>query len=333
MPSVVIAKLPAQARTASTRARSAPGGEVFRRRRDQAGEDQARVAIILENKSYDASFTVSTTTLTCGNAPSQGVMLKNYLRHGHDSLDNYLSLASGQAPLTDTQSDCPDYDSIAGRSDYSGNLKQQLQLRAARVRGGSQPPPSVRTGACIPARCRRFQPVRQGGREWKGYAQDLGIPTPVACTTRGLSIAGLPTLRRGDGGHGAGRTPARPTAPIQYVPKALPVPVVLSRCCSPATATRRISRTVLVDRRSFTTTCRGRARRRRSAGSALTTAPMRTTPSATQQPVGRLLRTRTRPMRGQTTPVPVRLRSVPRACDFRDRGVPPIRRWHDRRHV
>ncbi len=54
--------------------------------------------------------------------PSQGVLLKNYHSTGHFSLDNYLSLVGGQAPLTDDQADCPDYDAITGSVDYSGNL-------------------------------------------------------------------------------------------------------------------------------------------------------------------------------------------------------------------
>ena len=123
MPSVVIAKLPAQARTA-LRGRDRTRGEKYF---DGVGIRPGKIKhvwlIILENKSYDASFTgLNNNTYLWKTLPSQGVLLKNYYGTGHDSLDNYLSLASGQAPLTDTQSDCPDYDSIAGSVDYSGNL-------------------------------------------------------------------------------------------------------------------------------------------------------------------------------------------------------------------
>src|ERR1700759_492866 len=79
--------------------------------------------IILENKSYDATFTgLNQNSYLWKTLPSQGVLLKNYYGTGHDSLDNYLSMTSGQAPLTDTQDDCPDYDAIPGSVASSGNL-------------------------------------------------------------------------------------------------------------------------------------------------------------------------------------------------------------------
>jgi hypothetical protein len=54
--------------------------------------------IILENKSYDASFTgLNNNTYLWQTLPSQGVLLKNYYGTGHFSLDNYVSLVSGQA--------------------------------------------------------------------------------------------------------------------------------------------------------------------------------------------------------------------------------------------
>src|ERR1035441_3747307 len=54
--------------------------------------------IILENKSYDATFTgLNKNTYLWKTLPSQGVLLKNYYGTGHDSLDNYLSMVGGQA--------------------------------------------------------------------------------------------------------------------------------------------------------------------------------------------------------------------------------------------
>src|SRR5579862_4112492 len=67
--------------------------------------------IILENKSYDASFTgLNNNTYLWKTLPSQGVLLKNYFGTGHFSLDNYVALASGQATIPDDQADCPNYD-------------------------------------------------------------------------------------------------------------------------------------------------------------------------------------------------------------------------------
>src|ERR1700760_3794095 len=53
--------------------------------------------IILENKSYDATFTgLNNNTYLWQTLPSQGVLLKDYYGTGHFSLDNYVSMVSGQ---------------------------------------------------------------------------------------------------------------------------------------------------------------------------------------------------------------------------------------------
>src|ERR1700759_4247500 len=74
--------------------------------------------IILENKSYDASFTgLNHNTYLWQTLPRQGILLKNYYGTGHFSQDNYISLVSGQATESDTQDDCPYYNHFAGRVD------------------------------------------------------------------------------------------------------------------------------------------------------------------------------------------------------------------------
>ena len=63
--------------------------------------------IILENKSYDATFSgLNQNTYLWKTLPAQGILLKNYYGTGHFSMDNYISLVSGQAPEQDTQEDC-----------------------------------------------------------------------------------------------------------------------------------------------------------------------------------------------------------------------------------
>src|SRR5580698_3944518 len=80
--------------------------------------------IILENKSYDASFTgLNNNTYLWKTLPSQGVLLKNYYGTGHFSLDNYVSLVSGQATQPDTQADCPFYTKFAGSVNMKGSLR------------------------------------------------------------------------------------------------------------------------------------------------------------------------------------------------------------------
>src|SRR5580698_9759258 len=74
--------------------------------------------IILENKSYDATFTgLNQNSYLWKTLPSQGVLLKNYYGTGHSSMDNYLSMVSGQAPEEDTQSDCSVEDTDFGSND------------------------------------------------------------------------------------------------------------------------------------------------------------------------------------------------------------------------
>jgi hypothetical protein len=60
-----------------------------------------------ENHAYDASFTPleGTENTYLQNLPSQGALLTNYYGTGHSSLDNYLSMVSGQAPVSDDQDD------------------------------------------------------------------------------------------------------------------------------------------------------------------------------------------------------------------------------------
>src|ERR1700750_2562054 len=85
----------------------------------KAGQIKHVWLIILENKSYDATFTgLNQNSYLWKTLPKQGVLLKNYYGTGHSSQDNYLSMVSGQAPEEDTQSDCSvkdfDFSSNAG---------------------------------------------------------------------------------------------------------------------------------------------------------------------------------------------------------------------------
>ncbi|MDQ1564453.1 MAG: hypothetical protein QOI14_1404, partial [Actinomycetota bacterium] len=65
----------------------------------KAGQIKHVWLIILENKSYDATFTgLNQNSYLWKTLPSQGVLLKNYYGTGHSSMDNYLSMVSGQAP-------------------------------------------------------------------------------------------------------------------------------------------------------------------------------------------------------------------------------------------
>jgi phospholipase C len=63
--------------------------------------------IILENKSYDENFTgLNQNSYLWQTLPQQGALLTNYYGTGHFSMDNYISLVSGQAPSYAVQDDC-----------------------------------------------------------------------------------------------------------------------------------------------------------------------------------------------------------------------------------
>src|SRR5277367_5260029 len=63
--------------------------------------------IILENKSYDENFSgLNQNSYLWQTLPQQGALLTNYYGTGHFSMDNYISLVSGQSPSYATQDDC-----------------------------------------------------------------------------------------------------------------------------------------------------------------------------------------------------------------------------------
>jgi hypothetical protein len=135
--------------------------------------------IILENKSYDATFTgLNDNSYLWKTLPAQGVLLKNYYGTGHFSEDNYLSLVSGQAPSEDVQEDCSATDDLintnsgietAGPLDAAhpnyGQLDSHGGANAPLGSNGCSYPTAVPT---------LFNQFNAAGVSWKGYAQDLG---------------------------------------------------------------------------------------------------------------------------------------------------------------
>jgi Phosphoesterase family len=140
--------------------------------------------IILENKSYDATFTgLNQNSYLWKTLPAQGVLLKNYYGTGHSSQDNYLAMVSGQAPNEDTQEDCaisnkligPNSDIISqgniltdknyGQMDSPANASQPSGANAPLGQNGCTYPTAVPT---------LFNQLNAAGESWKGYAQDIG---------------------------------------------------------------------------------------------------------------------------------------------------------------
>jgi hypothetical protein len=151
--------------------------------------------IILENKSYEATFTgLNKNDYLWKTLPSYGLLLRQYYGTGHFSLDNYISLIGGQAPAAENQNDCPTY---ADAKPASPAADGQVNISF-----GCVYPASVPTV---------FNQLDQARVSWKVYAQDMGNTPgredPYRCGVPGNPAgAGVPDLT------GA-------TAQDQYVPK------------------------------------------------------------------------------------------------------------------
>jgi len=187
--------------------------------------------IILENKSYDATFTgLNNNTYLWKNLTAQGALLKQYYGTGHYSLDNYISLASGQATQPDTQEDCPYYDSMSGKVDMSGTLATNPNY--GQIASAAGPNAAAGTNGCVyPSSVPTlFNQLDAAGVSWKGYAQDLDTTTaPVTdasgpAHSQGENYCGAPYTTPGATGSTMQVNPGSANATDQYVPKHFPFP-------------------------------------------------------------------------------------------------------------
>jgi len=194
--------------------------------------------IILENKSYDATFTgLNNNTYLWQTLPAQGVLLKNYYGTGHFSLDNYISLVSGQATQPDTQADCPDYTAFTGTVDTTGSLFSNPNF--GQLVSAAGPNAEAGTNGCVyPASVPTlFNQLDAAHVSWKGYSQDLSNPdtAPPAHAVGGTAQPWLdcgapyatpsssPTTT-GGAPNTAQPNPGSANATDQYVPKHFPFP-------------------------------------------------------------------------------------------------------------
>jgi hypothetical protein len=167
---------------------------------------------VLENKSYEASFTgLNQNSYLWKTLPQYGELLRQYYGTGHYSLDNYISLASGQAPAPDTQADCPQYKNVS-----PGTPAADGQVHAT---SGCVYPRSVQT---------LFNQLDQKQVGWKAYMQDMGN-TPGRENPYGCGIPGDPS------GKGV-PDPGGATAQDQYVAKHNPAAWFHSVIDNPRTA-------------------------------------------------------------------------------------------------
>src|SRR6476659_8033296 len=122
--------------------------------------------VVLENEDAAATFGDNTEipylakTLT-----SEGAYVPNYYATGHLSLDNYISMVSGQAPNAQTQADCQIYnDFLPGLPTSDGQF----------VGHGCVYPPGVQNIATQ---------LEGAGFTWRGYMQDMANSAPDESAT------------------------------------------------------------------------------------------------------------------------------------------------------
>jgi hypothetical protein len=158
------------------------------------------LVIEFENEGYATTFGAnSPATYLNGTLRKKGELLQNYYATGHNSLDNYISQVSGQAPTTDTQGDCaangfaytdvapgtPDADQAANPGQVDGN--------------GCVYPAGVQT---IANQLDHKYPVNKSTHvaAWRGYDQDMGntpardggVADPSGGTDCGHPVVGAP---------------------------------------------------------------------------------------------------------------------------------------------
>ena len=130
--------------------------------------------IVLENESYTTTFGPrSPAPYLADSLPKRGALLRTYFGVGHNSLDNYIAMISGQAPNPLTRADCPTFQEFA--------LSQPtLDANGQAVGQGCVYPAMVKTVA---------NQLEQRGLTWRGYMEDLGKDT-----TRERAECGHPTI-------------------------------------------------------------------------------------------------------------------------------------------
>ena len=114
--------------------------------------------IVLENESYGVTFGKGSAApyLNC-LAQERGKLLGQYYAIGHNSLDNYVAMVSGQAPDRSTQSDCPmyfDFHATSTQLDADGQVAGE----------GCVYPPIVKTVA---------NQLDDAHRTWRGYMEGM----------------------------------------------------------------------------------------------------------------------------------------------------------------
>jgi hypothetical protein len=131
--------------------------------------------VVLENKDQSQTFAAdSPAPYLAHTLPSMGEYVPNYYGIGHESLDNYIAMVSGQPPNAYTQADSPAYVNMVPGTVGSDGVA---------VGQGSVYPAEVKTIA---------DQLSAKGLTWKGYMEDMGNSTPAKPATCRHPAVGSP---------------------------------------------------------------------------------------------------------------------------------------------
>ena len=146
--------------------------------------------IVLENKNYEDTFHTSPQDpYLQTELVARGALLTHYYGTGHNSLDNYISMISGQGSSLATEADCEQFDDFV-------------------LKGVGRHGQAVGNGCVYPARIKTLaDQMSAAGLRWKGYMEDMGNDP-----AREKAVCGKPPLN--------GRDPTQAAmAPSAAVPR------------------------------------------------------------------------------------------------------------------
>jgi phosphatidylinositol-3-phosphatase len=113
--------------------------------------------VVMENENAENTFGANPPSPYLGTTLREaGAFIPNYYGIGHESLDNYIAMVSGQPPNVQTQADC---------QIYSEMLPGTLREDGVALGQGCVFPSDVRTIA---------NQLENSGQTWHGYMQDMG---------------------------------------------------------------------------------------------------------------------------------------------------------------
>lgn len=124
--------------------------------------------IVMENKDYAETFAQDNpkAPFLAKTLPAMGALLPEYYATGHLSLDNYISMVSGQGPNPQTQADAPLFTDFVPAT--PGDDGQAMGT-------GTVYPASVKTIA---------DQLEAKGLKWRGYMEDMANGPPDQKTCR-----------------------------------------------------------------------------------------------------------------------------------------------------